>query len=177
MMTAIQYCINDTYNHSDGDDVIISRCEEAEAELATLTADNKRMLELLEQICNEGYAAGMEDNLCNKVRSECYWTKEYECRTDHDATEVVTASVETPCAVTDLEGNHCPEHPTHEVEFRGDILHLCDRCYENVQKGAYIAHLVKRAIDKIDEQIEYTMIYGVEGDTISPDDNTPISGE
>jgi len=105
------------------------------------------------------------------------WTREWECHADHDATEVVTASVETLCDVTDLKGNHCPETPIHEVEFRGVILHLCDRCYENVQKGAYIAHLVKRAIDKIDEQIEYTMIYGVEGDTISPDDNTPISGE
>ena len=62
------------------------------------------------------------------------------------------------CEVTDLKGNHCPEEPTHEVEFRGKIIHLCDRCYANVQLGAYMAHLTMRAVDLLDEQAKLAVL-------------------
>ena len=41
------------------------------------------------------------------------------------------------CAVTTLGGEHCPEKANHYVNKNGVFVRLCDRCYENLQNGAY----------------------------------------
>lgn len=41
------------------------------------------------------------------------------------------------CDVTDMQGNHCPETPTHTMNFKGVEVHLCEKCYVNVLSGAY----------------------------------------
>ena len=41
------------------------------------------------------------------------------------------------CAVTDFEGNHCPETPTTAVVVNDKKLMLCPRCAINIAKGMY----------------------------------------
>lgn len=38
------------------------------------------------------------------------------------------------CAVQDLEGNHCPEKPTRQID-KG--VWLCEKCYRNWRQHMY----------------------------------------
>lgn len=41
------------------------------------------------------------------------------------------------CAVTDSDGNHCPETPMTSLIVNGKELMLCYRCFLNISNGMY----------------------------------------
>jgi hypothetical protein len=47
------------------------------------------------------------------------------------------------CAVHDNKGQHCPDAPVHYVEYRGEKVGLCSRCFLNFQNGAFDQERVK----------------------------------
>lgn len=49
----------------------------------------------------------------------------------HDFTFKECKIVKMPCAVIDMEGNHCPEIVKHKIPG-GDFV--CERCYENYKQ-------------------------------------------
>ena len=41
------------------------------------------------------------------------------------------------CSVNDNKGNHCPDKAEHFLEYKGEKVRLCDRCFKNFEAGAY----------------------------------------
>lgn len=35
------------------------------------------------------------------------------------------------CGVVDLKGEHCPNPPTRIASIDGEVVHLCEQCYQN----------------------------------------------
>jgi len=48
------------------------------------------------------------------------------------------------CAVHDNKGRHCLDSPVHYIEYRGEKVGLCERCFLNFQNGAFDQERVKR---------------------------------
>jgi len=68
------------------------------------------------------------------------------------------------CAVHDNKGQHCPDTPVHYVEYRGERVGLCERCFLNFQNGAFDHERVKRIniVNSAEEGVSHEGIFSVE---------------
>ena len=41
------------------------------------------------------------------------------------------------CEVSNSNGEHCPDEATKSFLHRGQLVHVCERCYQNILLGAY----------------------------------------
>lgn len=83
-----------------------------------------------------------EDELQQIIETKQVWLRVVSGTTQPP----VLLQVEVPfqCAVTDAQGNNCPEKVTHITIVNGRAVRLCDKCFTQVQLGAYGLYKVRK---------------------------------